>query len=79
MVGAVDISAAAGRAMTAGEEAELWERARRARVLVTIVARSAGGFSAVIAGLGRRGMASADDPYRAGLAALALVPGEAAA
>jgi len=73
MTGAVDISPRAALAMVAAEEAELWERARAAGVVVRIAANGLGGraYVAFVDGHGRRAVAYADDPYHAGVTALA--------
>jgi hypothetical protein len=73
MTGAVDVSPRAALALTAGEEMDLWERARAAGVLVRIVASTErrGGYFAVVDGHGRRAQSYSDDPYHAGIAALA--------
>jgi hypothetical protein len=68
--GAVDVSRYAAMSMVAGEEAELWERAGELGAVVHITGDGRGRFSAMVAGFGHQTIASASDPYRAGLAAL---------
>jgi len=72
VTGAVDVSPFSALRLTDAQREDLWARASTAGVLVTISALAPDRYLAAIAGQGRRGSTTADNPYEAGMKALRM-------